>query len=257
MYMRSIFTLIFFTAVTTFVWLSAAAQTGIGTTTPDAHAILDIESTQKGLLLPSLTTAQQATLAAALSPAEMGMLVRDAVTGKPIYWTGAAWKDASGIAVTATAPLSVSTINNIALNPGTAQGDLITWDGANWINMQPAVQHFSVFADNRQPFLTLNYCIALTGIYPSRNANPFLSEIELYAFNYPPKGFAFCNGQLLPINQNQALFSLIGTFYGGNGTTTFALPNLQGRVPVHMGSSGASNYVLGQTGGTELSTLTQ
>ena len=209
MYMRSIFTLIFFTAVTTFVWLSAAAQTGIGTTTPDAHAILDIESTQKGVLLPSLTTAQQATLAAALSPAEMGMLVRDAVTGKPIYWTGAAWKDASGIAVTATTPLSVSTINNIALNPGTAQGDLITWDGANWINMQPAVQHFSVFADNRQPFLTLNYCIALTGIYPSRNANPFLSEIELYAFNYPPKGFAFCNGQLLPINQNQDRKSVV------------------------------------------------
>jgi microcystin-dependent protein len=257
MYMRSIFTLIFFTAVTTFAWFSAAAQTGIGTTTPDAHAILDIESTQKGVLLPSLTTAQQATLAAALSPAELGMLVRDAVTGKPIYWTGAAWKDASGIAVTATAPLSVSTINNIALNPGTAKGDLITWDGANWINMQPAVQHFSISADNRQPFLTLNYCIALTGIYPSRNANPFLSEIELYAFNYPPKGFAFCNGQLLPINQNQALFSLIGTFYGGNGTTTFALPNLQGRVPMHMGSNGTSNYVLGQTGGTETSILTR
>jgi microcystin-dependent protein len=186
------------------------------------------------------------------------MLVRDAGTGKPIYWTGGAWKDASGISVTATAPLSVSNINNIALNPGTAVGDLITWDGTNWINMQPAVQHFNIFADNRQPFLTLNYCIALVGIFPSRSSSqPFLSEIELYAFGFAPKGFAVCNGQLLPINQNQALFALIGTFYGGNGTTTFALPNLQGRVPVHMGSSGASNYVLGQTGGTEINTLTQ
>ena len=61
-------------------------------------------------------------------------------------------------------------------------------------------------------------------------AEPFLSEIRLFSFNYPPKSWAFCNGQLLPINQNQALFSLLGTTYGGNGQTTFALPALRGRV---------------------------
>lgn len=67
-------------------------------------------------------------------------------------------------------------------------------------------------------------------------AEPFLSEIRIFSFNFPPKGWAFCNGQQLPINQNQALFALLGTMYGGNGQTTFALPNLQGRVPIHVGS---------------------
>ena len=258
MHMRSIFTLILLTAATSFAWRSARAQTGIGTTTPDANAMLDIESTQKGVLMPSLTAAQQATLSAVLTPAEMGMLVRDALTGKPIFWNGAAWKNASGTTLTATPMLSVSSTNNIALNPGTAVGDLITWDGTNWINMQPAVQHFSLAVDNRQPFLTLNYCIALTGVFPSRSSdNPFLSEIELYAFNFAPKGFAVCNGQLLSIAQNTALFSLMGTTYGGNGTSTFQLPNLQGRVPMHAGSNGTSNYVLGQIGGVESNTITR
>lgn len=84
-------------------------------------------------------------------------------------------------------------------------------------------------------------------------AEPFLSEIRLFSFNFPPKGWAFCNGQLLPINQNQALFSLLGTTYGGNGQTTFALPNLQGRAAVHEGPG----FTLGQTGGEVAHTLTQ
>ena len=80
---------------------------------------------------------------------------------------------------------------------------------------------------------------------------PFLAEIRIVSFNFAPKGWAFCNGQLLPINQNQALFALLGTTYGGNGTTTFALPNLQGRVPFHFGG----NFTLGQTGGEATHTL--
>lgn len=83
-------------------------------------------------------------------------------------------------------------------------------------------------------------------------AEPFLSEIRLFSFNFAPKGWAQCNGQLLPINQNQALFSLLGTTYGGNGQTTFALPNLQGRVPIHMGSG----HTLGELGGEQSHTLT-
>jgi microcystin-dependent protein len=67
-------------------------------------------------------------------------------------------------------------------------------------------------------------------------SEPFLSEIKIVSFNFPPKGWALCNGQLLPINQNQALFALLGTAYGGNGQTNFALPNLRGRVPIHMGN---------------------
>ncbi len=76
-------------------------------------------------------------------------------------------------------------------------------------------------------------------------SEPFLAEIRVMSFNFPPKGWAFCNGQLLPINQNQALFSLLGTTYGGDGRVTFALPNLQGSVPIHMGNG----HTLGETAG--------
>ena len=82
-------------------------------------------------------------------------------------------------------------------------------------------------------------------------SQPFLGEIKLIAWNYPPKGWAFCNGQFLPINQNQALFSLLGTNYGGNGQTTFALPDLRSRTPIHMGQG----FLLGQKGGEEFHTL--
>jgi microcystin-dependent protein len=80
---------------------------------------------------------------------------------------------------------------------------------------------------------------------------PFLSEIRLLSFNYAPKGWAMCNGQLLPINQNQALFSLLGTTYGGNGQTNFALPDLRGRAPMHVGSG----HTLGEKGGEQAHTL--
>jgi microcystin-dependent protein len=82
---------------------------------------------------------------------------------------------------------------------------------------------------------------------------PFIAEIRIVAFNFAPKGWAFCNGQVLPINQNQALFSLLGTTYGGNGTTTFALPDLQGRVPLHTDIRGT--FPLGQRAGQESHTL--
>lgn len=80
---------------------------------------------------------------------------------------------------------------------------------------------------------------------------PFLGEVRAISFNFPPKGWAFCNGQLLSINQNQALFALLGTMYGGNGTTTFALPNLQGRVPIHFNAKHAQ----GSFGGEETHSL--
>jgi microcystin-dependent protein len=87
-------------------------------------------------------------------------------------------------------------------------------------------------------------------------ADPFLAEIRLFAGNFAPKGWALCDGQLLPINQNQALFSILGTFYGGNGTTNFALPDLRGRVPVGVGQGpGLADYPLGQQTGTETATI--
>jgi microcystin-dependent protein len=82
-------------------------------------------------------------------------------------------------------------------------------------------------------------------------SEPFLGEIKIISWNFPPKGWTFCNGQLLPINQNQALFSILGTTYGGDGRTTFALPNLQGRSPMHVGNG----ITLGELGGEQAHTL--
>ena len=83
-------------------------------------------------------------------------------------------------------------------------------------------------------------------------AEPFLSEIRIMSFNFAPKGWAQCNGQLLPINQNQPLFALLGTTYGGDGRVNFALPDLRNRAPIHMGSG----FTLGQKGGEQNHTLT-
>ena len=89
-------------------------------------------------------------------------------------------------------------------------------------------------------------------------STPFIGQITAFAGNFAPRGWALCNGQTLSIQQNAALFSILGTTYGGNGTTTFQLPNLQGRVIIHPGSSpGLSTYVLGEVGGSENVTLLQ
>jgi microcystin-dependent protein len=84
-------------------------------------------------------------------------------------------------------------------------------------------------------------------------SDPFLGEIKIISWNFAPKGWALCNGQFLPINQNQALFSLLGTMYGGNGQTTFALPNFRGRVPVHVGSG----FTQGEAAGSSAVTISQ
>jgi microcystin-dependent protein len=87
-------------------------------------------------------------------------------------------------------------------------------------------------------------------------SNAFIGQISIFAGNFAPKNWALCNGQILPINQNQALFSLLGTTYGGNGQTTFALPNLQSQLAVHQGQGpGLSGYVMGQTAGSSSVTL--
>jgi microcystin-dependent protein len=82
-------------------------------------------------------------------------------------------------------------------------------------------------------------------------AEPFLSEIRIMSFNFAPKGWAFCNGQLLPINQNQPLFALLGTTFGGDGRVNFGLPNLQGRTPIHVGAG----FTLGERGGEQSHTV--
>ena len=259
--MRKIFvyTILFFALAATGITSALAQKSiGIGTTSPDSHAALDINSTTKGVLFPSLTAAQQTTLAASLSTAEKGMTITDAATGHLVVWTGTAWQaPAAGLTITATSPLTVKT-NVLQLNPGTNSGDLLTWDGTNWVNKQPAPQHFNISVDNHQPYGVVNYVIGLFGIFPSQSdaSEPYVGEIYMMGCNFAPVGFALCNGQLLPISQNTALFELIGTTYGGDGQNTFALPDLRGRVPIHEGSNGSNNYIIGQSLGLETMTFT-
>ena len=88
-------------------------------------------------------------------------------------------------------------------------------------------------------------------------SDPFIGEIRIFAGNFPPNGWLFCDGQLLPISENDALFVLLGTTYGGDGQETFAVPDLRGRVPVHQGTgTSGTNYVIGESGGVESVTLT-
>ncbi len=89
-------------------------------------------------------------------------------------------------------------------------------------------------------------------------SEPFIAEVRIFALHFAPRGWAFCSGQMLPIAQNTALFSLVGTTYGGDGRTTFGLPNLQGRAPMHPGRGpGLSDRRLGQRGGTQIESLTE
>ena len=152
-------------------------------------------------------------------------------------------------------------------DPGTlpdtaAINDLITYDGTNWVAKNLSISASSTggsqSVNNMQPYLALNYVIALQGVFPSRNAvDPFIGEIMLVGFNFAPRSWASCDGQLLPISQNAALFSLLGTIYGGDGRTTFALPDLRGRTAIHTGTGpGLSSRPQGQRGGTETNTMT-
>ncbi len=134
---------------------------------------------------------------------------------------------------------------------GTMDGQILVWDGMNnnWVATEPAAAGH----DNMQPWLALNYIIALQGLFPSRNSgNPFIAEIIIFGGNFAPRGWAFCDGQLLSISSNSALFSLLGTTYGGDGRTNFALPDLRGRAPIHAGNGpGLTPRLLGAKGGVE------
>lgn len=128
---------------------------------------------------------------------------------------------------------------------------------------EPAFEKVYVNSEGVQPFdidqpsMPLNYIIALYGKYPSGPiGDGFIGEIRLFAGNYAPSGWAFCHGQLISISQNTALFSLIGTIYGGDGRTTFALPDLRGRVPIGVGKVADYDFRKGQRGGVETHTLT-
>lgn len=143
--------------------------------------------------------------------------------------------------------------------PTGATGNILYNDGTSWIGKNLAVGNTggNQSINNVHPVQVVNFVIALQGLFPSRNCgNPTLGFIYMFGGNFAPRSFALCDGQLLPISQNTALFSLLGTTYGGDGRTTFALPDMRGRSPMHAGSGpGLSSRPLGSKFGSETNTL--
>jgi len=132
-----------------------------------------------------------------------------------------------------------------------ANGLLISNGGNTWDQLMKSSASGAVGFRKGHGAQAIRFIICLQGIYPSPDfgltGEPFLAEIKMFAGNFAPNGWAFCEGQLLPINQNTALFSLISTNYGGNGTTNFALPDLRGAAPLGTGASPAGySWALGQ-----------
>ena len=160
-----------------------------------------------------------------------------------------------GSTYTGTSPVSVNDFSaTVGLIHGNSEGNILYWDGSSWI----AKRSSEVLAEysNMQPYQAVNYVIALQGIFPSRNSSdPFLADIMIFAGNFAPRGWAQCDGQILSISSYQALFALLGTTYGGDGRTTFALPDLRGRAALHSGGGsagpGLTNRPLGQKSGSE------
>ena len=144
---------------------------------------------------------------------------------------------------------------------GQTNGDLVTYDGTNWVAKNAVISNTggNQSINNMQPFIVINHVIALQGVFPSRSSiyDPTIAEIMMFGGNFAPRGWAFCDGQLLPISANTALFSLIGTMYGGDGMTTFALPDMRGRTAIHFGTGPSlSTRQIGEKSGSETNTMT-
>jgi microcystin-dependent protein len=135
-----------------------------------------------------------------------------------------------------------------------------TWDGTNWVAKTLTLSNAgeSLPFDIMPPYTVVNFQIAMQGIFPSRDAmDPYLGEIMMTGFNFATRGYMRCDGQLVSLRENTALFALLGTQYGGNGTTTFALPDMRGRMPMHQGDGpGLTPRVMGEMSGSENKTLT-
>jgi microcystin-dependent protein len=218
---------------------------------------LTATSTNNGVIVPKITlTSNLASASPVVGPAE-GLLIYNTGNNQAkgfYYWEGSVWQFlGSPTTLTATAPINIVS-NNIKLNAGTGVGQLLTWNGNIWINTNPKPPQT---LDNTQPYLAVNFCIALYGVFPSpTDAQPYTGEIAIFGCNFEPVGWAFCNGQLLSIAEYDVLFQLIGTTYGGDGQNTYAVPDLRGRLPLHQGQgTGLSNYTIGQLGGIETFTI--
>lgn len=263
--MKKLFTLFFSLAF----YFSNAQSVAINNTSTVANssAMLDVSSTSKGMLIPRMTTAQRT----AILNTATGLMVFDTDTNS-FWFYQAGWKElqsvstnpwqksgnniynsnSGNVGVGTSIPAQKLDVNgtaaatSVVIRSGGSVGDcLIRQDANGTIGFRKPVYG-----------LGINYCISLNGIFPSQSrpaptdsvtsvlgGDPYVGEIMMFAGNFAPKGWAFCNGQLLPIAQNIALYSLLGTTYGGNGVTTFALPDLRNAAPVHAGS----NWLLGES----------
>lgn len=172
------------------------------------------------------------------------------------------------VTIPASQQLTEAEVDNYVSNNGyitvtgtPANGDVVSYNGTEWVAKGLSATCGNTGGgqpvNNIQPYLAVYHIICLEGVFPSRSGQDgMIAEIRMFGGNFAPRTWAFCDGQLLPISQNQALFSLIGTIYGGDGRTTFALPDLRGRVAVHPGQGpGLSDYRVGQKGGSETNTL--
>ena len=253
--------------------ITVNAQVGIGTTSPAASARLDVTSTTQGFLPPRMTTSQRDAIA---SPAT-GLVIYNTTTAGLEFRNGNTWvttnaaASISGTLAVSNGGTGATTLaaNSLLIGNGTSavqtlapntNGNILYANGTNWLSKTLTINNAgnSIPFNHIQPYLAVNYCIATTGYYPSRSGtDPFIGEIDIFGFNFAPTGWALCDGSLLPISQNAALFSLLGTNFGGDGVSTFRLPNLQSRVAIGQGTGvGLSTYQIGQTGGSENITLT-
>ncbi|MFZ4522461.1 MAG: tail fiber protein [Bacteroidales bacterium] len=234
---------ILYTIIFAFYGFLAHCQVAINTTgnAPGASAMLDIQSTTKGILIPRMTAAERGLIA---SPVAGLMVYQTNAPSGYYFFNGTAWKQV---------------IDALAAPANPPTNDLLVFNGTNWIAKNLVIgNNGGVTPINiTPPYLCLNFCICLYGIWPAQSGtDAFIGEIELFGFGYPPNGWAQCNGQLLSVNEYSALFSLMGTTYGGDGQTTFGLPDLRGRVPVSQGTGpGLSNKVIGESGGSESFTI--
>lgn len=201
-----------------------------------SSAMLEVKSNNKGLLIPrvSLTSTTDATTISA--PAFSLMVFNNAFAGSGntavipgyYYWNGGSW-------------------TSFAFNPMTA----IT--GANDFVVKGSDIGMGVGTKKGYGAVSINYIIALGGVFPCHSGcggqfnSAMIGEIKLFSGNYPPDGWAFCDGQILQISSNNALFAIIGTTYGGNGQTTFGLPDLRSAVPIQPGTStNGKTWTLGE-----------
>ncbi len=210
---------------------------------------------QDGILPPRMSIVDRDTISAPTT----GQLVYITDDNNFYYYNSTAWTqlsaDSIGGWIVTGNNMSTSVSGNVGIgqpNPtqkldvnGTVKGTNFTGNGATLT--------FGANT-NMQPSLGISYIIALVGVYPSQSkgTDPYIGEIAMFAGNFAPQGWAFCNGQLLSIAQYSALFSLVGTYYGGDGETTFGLPDLRGRVPIHHGTGpGLTPRSIGQKVGVE------